>query len=205
MRNYIIQNTEAYVHPYWNVDLFKFLGCITPKKYHVIPQPVNHKTLQKKYTCEKKSTIFDYNRKINRRMGHNNSSIMKKILESDVKLKPVYYDGPTGLQNFIGGWADSKYMLSTDDFKMGGVQSVQCTALKTIMVGGNNNWHHILFPELVGTDVNFLVSKIIQLESDSEYRKKIRDYSYKMYKKCFSHESVRGGILKIYGEIKNGK
>ena len=96
-------------------------------------------------------------------------------------------------------------MLSTDGFKMGGVQSVQCTVLKTIMVGGSNDSHRVLFPELVGTDVNFLVSKIIQLESDSEYRKNVRDYSYKMYKKCFSHESVRSGILKIYGEIKNGK
>ncbi len=207
VRNYIIENTDAYTHPYWNTpeDIFKSLGCIVPKKYCVISQPVNHKTLQKKYKREKKSTIFDYNKKIDRRMGRNNNFVIKKILESGVKLKPVYYDGPRGLQNFIDAWSDSKYMLSTDGFKMGGVQSVQCTVLKTIMVGGSNDSHRVLFPELVGTDVDFLVSKIIQLESDSEYRKKVRDYSYKMYKKCFSHESVRGGILKIYGEIKNGK
>tara|TARA_R110000824_G_C15068814_1_gene663165 strand:- start:58 stop:999 length:942 start_codon:yes stop_codon:yes gene_type:complete len=205
VRNYVIENTDAYIQPYLTIDdIYRRLGCSEPKKSYVIPQPINHKLLREKYTTEKRDVIFNYQKKTSRRESTNNELILKQISESELGLGIVNYTGIRGLQPFIKGWSDCKYMLSTDEFIFGGVQSVQCAVLDTIMVGGNNDNHRVLFPELVGTNVDFLVSKIKQLKSDSEYRNKVQSYAYETCINTFSYDAVREQILNLYNDLTNG-
>jgi hypothetical protein len=204
IRNYIIENTDAYIHPYATLDIYRFLHSNTPKNSYVIEHPINHKLIQKKYNVEKSNSIFNYQKKIDNRESTTNDVIIKKLLDSKVDLHISNYTGGRGLQPFINGWKESRYMLSTDMFPMGGIQSVQCAVLNTIMVGGNNDNHKILFPELVGNDVDFLISKINQLESDLKYRKKIQSYAYKKCMDIFSYDSIKRKIINLYKNITDG-
>mgnify|MGYP003131709019 CR=1 FL=1 len=199
VRNYIIRNTEAYIQPYPTIDFYHLHGLEQPKNAYVITHPINHKLLQEKYGTKKDETIFNYNRKVAGRHSTNNDEILKQI-----DLEVVNHNGEKGLQPFIKSWSRCKYLLSTDKATMGGIQSVQCAVLNTIMVGGNNDNHKILFPELTGTDVNQLVAKIKQLESDSEYRNQVQSYAYETCMNTFSYNAVRLQILNLYKELTNG-
>ena len=205
IRNYIIENTDAYIHPHATLDIYRFLHSNTPKNSYVIEHPINHKLIQKKYNVEKSNSIFNYQKKIDNRESTTNDVIIKKLLDNKVDLQIANYTGGRGLQPFIDGWKESRYMLSTDMFPMGGIQSVQCAVLNTIMVGGNNDNHKILFPKLVGNDVDFLISKINQLESDLEYRKKIQSYAYDKCISIFSYDAIREKIIGLYKDITNGR
>ena len=205
IRNYIIENTDAYIHPYATLDVYRFLHSTTPKNSYIIEHPINHKLIQKKYNVEKSNSIFNYQKKIDNRESTTNDVIIKKLLDNKVDLQIANYTGGRGLQPFIDGWKESRYMLSTDMFPMGGIQSVQCAVLNTIMVGGNNDNHKILFPKLVGNDVDFLISKINQLESDLEYRKKIQSYAYDKCISIFSYDAIREKIIGLYKDITNGR
>ena len=205
IRNYIIENTDAYIHPYATLDVYRFLHSTTPKNSYIIEHPINHKLIQKKYNVEKSNSIFNYQKKVDNRKSTTNDVIIKKLLDNKVDLQIANYTGGRGLQPFIDGWKESRYMLSTDMFPMGGIQSVQCAVLNTIMVGGNNDNHKILFPKLVGNDVDFLISKINQLESDLEYRKKIQSYAYDKCISIFSYDAIREKIIGLYKDITNGR
>tara|TARA_R110000744_G_C19279832_1_gene553476 strand:- start:157 stop:1095 length:939 start_codon:yes stop_codon:yes gene_type:complete len=205
IRNYIIENTDAYIHPYATLDVYRFLHSTTPKNSYIIEHPINHKLIQKKYNVEKSNIIFNYQKKVDNRKSTTNDVIIKKLLDNKVDLQIANYTGGRGLQPFIDGWKESRYMLSTDMFPMGGIQSVQCAVLNTIMVGGNNDNHKILFPKLVGNDVDFLISKINQLESDLEYRKKIQSYAYDKCISIFSYDAIREKIIGLYKDITNGR
>tara|TARA_R110002153_G_scaffold257471_1_gene416699 strand:+ start:130 stop:603 length:474 start_codon:yes stop_codon:yes gene_type:complete len=47
IRNYIIENTDAYIHPYATLDVYRFLHSTTPKNSYIIEHPINHKLIQK--------------------------------------------------------------------------------------------------------------------------------------------------------------
>lgn len=200
VRNYVIQNTKAYSYPYGtSLDFFEKLGSIIPNNQIVLPQPTNHILYQNTFEHKnKEDKIFNYNNKT----SGGRSSINNPLILSKTNVKHLNYSGPKGLKNFIESWSKYSYMLSTDTYELGGVQSGQCAILNTIMIGSKSDYQQILFPDLVGTDPNFLLSKIEEIHTNKTYKEELKKYAYNKFLTTFSHKVIKKQIIEIYNNFK---
>jgi glycosyltransferase involved in cell wall biosynthesis len=92
-------------------------------------------------------------------------------------------------------------MLSTDTFNMGGVQSGQCAALNTIMIGSNTDYQKVLFPDLVGIDPDFLVDKINKLYTNKKYKEEVKQYAFESFLTNYSYKAVKQQIINLYKDL----
>ena len=199
-RKYVIENTDAFAQPYFKVDFYQKYKLPYPKNAYIVPQPTNHLALQNRFGLVNKSPqIFNYN-KIDAagRKSINNRIILDRV---NLILKEATYNGPKGLQPFIEYWNQCEYMLSTDTFNMGGVQSGQCAALNTIMIGSNTDYQNMLFPDLVGIDPDFLVDRINKLYTNKKYKAEVKQYAFESFLSNYSFESVKNKIINLYKDL----
>lgn len=199
VRSYVIENTKAYSYPYGTAhNFFQRLGSSIPKNVIVLPQPTNHILWRNSFNYKNKiPKIFNYNSNSGGRSSLNNPLILNKI-----NIEHINYDGLRGLKPFIESWSKYSYMLSTDQYELGGVQSGQCAILNTIMIGSKSDYQQILFPDLVGIDPHFLISKIDEILSKKSYEEELKKYAYNKFIEVFSHEVIKKQIIEIYNNFK---
>ena len=191
VRNELIKRTDSFVIPYLTFDFFTEYGYDTPETFHRIPQPVNIKYLQQHFNVNKQEHIFDYsNTWVGGRKGPNQQLLSKLNYE-------VKQGSHSNWHDFIQMWKASKYMLNLDPTHNFGQQATQCAALGTVMVGGHNDAHKILYPELATCDTNRLVELFTKLESDPIYYKEIVDYASKKVQEVYSFDTVRKQIQSL--------
>ena len=197
IRNYIIENTSGFVTPYSKINFFKQWGLQLPKQNFVIPSPVNAKYLQDTYSVTKEQTIFDYS---NFWATGRSSKFNKDILKNN-KLKAIFYQSKDPV-DFLKHWSPSRFMLNTDISKGYGLMSIQCACLDTIMVGGNSDCQQILFPDLIGTNVDILSNKLDILVADKQLQESTLIYATKMFEKHYSFKAVTIAIHAMYNKLK---
>ena len=191
VRNELIKRTDSFVIPYLTFDFFNEYGYDTPKTFYRIPQPVNIEYLQKHFSVNKQEYIFDYS---NTWVGGRKGPNQQLLSRLNYKAKQ---DRHSHWHNFIEMWKDSKYMLNLDPTHNFGQQATQCAALGTVMLGGHNDAHKILYPELATCDMDRLVELFTKLESDPIYYKEIVDYASKKFQEVYSFDTVRKQIQSL--------
>ena len=188
VRNELIERTESFAVPYLTFDFFKEYGYNTPDILYKIPQPVNIEYLQQHFDVDKQEHIFDYsNTWAGGRKGPNQQLIQKLGYKAKQGSHSNWHD-------FIEMWKGSKYMLNLDPTNNFGQQATQCAALGTVMLGGHNDAHKILYPELATCDMDKLVELFTKLESDPIYYKEVVTYAAEKLDEVYSFDAVRKQI-----------
>jgi hypothetical protein len=197
IRNYVIENTNGFVVPYSKLNFFKEYNLQTPRQYFTIPSPVNANYLRDKYYVSKEEKIFDYsNYWASGRASVNNKDILKNS-----NLETVFYRSENADQ-FIKHWSPCKYMINTDPSKGYGLMSIQCACMDTIMVGGNSDSQRILFPDLIGIDIDDLSNKLKKLTTDKDFYDHTLMYANKMFERYYSFNTVKIAIKDMYNKLK---
>jgi len=88
-------------------------------------------------------------------------------------------------------------MINLDPTTNYGIQSLQCAALGTIMIGSNNDCQKELFPDLVGTDESYLLDKLSQLINDKKYYETTLKYANNLLYSKYSMDVVKTKIEKL--------
>lgn len=188
VRNRLIKETDSFVIPYITSEFFTENGYDTPNVVYRIPQPVNIEYLQEHFNVNKQEHIFDYsNTWVGGRKGPNQQFIERVGYRSKQGSHSNWH-------NFIEMWKGSKYMLNLDPTSNFGQQATQCAALGTVMLGGHNDAHKILYPELATCDMDKLVELFTKLESDPIYYKEVVTYAAEKLDEVYSFDAVRKQI-----------
>ena len=188
IRNELIRHTEGFAIPYLTFDYFKEYGYDTPKNIYRIPQPVNIEYLQKHFDVAKHKHIFDYsNTWAGGRKGPNQQLLSRLGYQ-------VKQGSHSNWHEFVDMWKGSKYMLNLDPTNNFGQQATQCAALGTVMLGGLNDSHKVLYPELATCNIDKLVELFNRLETDTTYYKETVTYATEKLQEVYSFDVVRKQI-----------
>ena len=197
IRNYIIENTNGFVTPYSKINFFEEWNLKQPSQNFVIPSPVNDMHLRDKYYVTKEQKIFDYS---NYWAQGRSSTYNKDILKNN-KLETVFFQSKDPIK-FLHQWTPCRFMLNTDISKGYGLMSIQCACMDTIMIGGNSDSQHILFPDLTGTDIDVLSSKLNALAADKQLQERTLTFAKEMFERYYSFRSVKIAIENMYNKLK---
>jgi len=192
VRNYVINNTYGFISPFTHIDIFSKYNLNRPINDIRIPQPINITYLQKEFDCEKKNKIFLYS---NTWASGRNSKWSNKFLDS----LPYEYKITKEILNVYEHtelWKECKFMINLDPTTNYGLQSLQCAALGTIMIGSNNDCQKELFPDLATTDEYHILEKLNQLINDNDYYKNTLKYATNLLNSKFSMGAVKAQIKK---------
>ena len=191
IRNELIRRTDSFVIPYLTFDFFKEYGYDYPTTLHKIPQPVNIEYLRQHFYTNKCAGIFNYaNTWVSGRSGRNSEFLSKISYTTKYSQQESWHD-------FIKDWHVSKYMINTDPSNNFGQQATQCAAIGTVMIGGCNDSHKILYPELAHCDIDKLIDQFIKMETDSVYYQSIVDYAMDTVYNIYSFDTIRLQIQNI--------
>lgn len=191
VRNRLIEETEAFVIPYLTYNYFERYGYTVPKKFFRIPQPINIDYLKNKFSSKLKEQVFDYSNDWAGGRRGANSQLLQNI------EYPSVHKRNSNWENFINMWKGSKYMINLDPTPNFGQQGTQCAALGTIMVGGVNDSHKVLFPDLASCNVEELVNTFKRLEADNTYYSTVLSFASEKVKEVYSFEAVRKLIANL--------
>ena len=196
LRNELIKNTDAFVSQYLTYDFFNEFGYNTPKYTYKIPQPINIKFLKENFYKQKKNYMFDYsNYWIPGRGGYNQNFLNNLNYPSVINRSDNWH-------SFIDTWADAKYMINIDSTNNFGQQAIQCAVLETIMLGGLNDSHKILYPKLATCDLSILLKEFYELENNIEYYNATIKHASDIVEKIYSFDAITNQINLMYYEIK---
>lgn len=196
LRNELIENTDAFVSQYLTYDFFDSFGYSQPKSIFKIPQPIDVTFLKENFYKQKKNYIFDYsNYWVGGRSGYN-QNFLANVNYKSVLNKSDQWD------NFINMWSDAKYMINIDPTNNFGQQAIQCAILETIMIGGLNDSHKLLYPNLASCDLNVLIEEFNKLETDEMYYANTINHASKTVEDIYSFKTVTNQIKTMYHEIK---
>ena len=198
IRNSVIQNTTAFATPFLKSNFIDQYGLTTPSHHFRIPVPVDSKYLQNKFYVEKEQKIFDYGNY----WAHGRDSSQNIEVLNNINLESIFYQSKDPV-DFIKHWARCRFMLNIDKSSQYGLQSIQCSCLDTIMIGGNNDCQQVLFPELTGTDTKILTTKLNDLINDPDLQSVTLNYAAKKYNEYYSFTAVKSAILEMYHKLKS--
>jgi len=191
VRQRLIQNTDAFVVPYISFDYYKEFNYETPSKSFKIPQPVNIDYLRNNYLVEKQNVVFDYENYWAAGRLPRNKEVLDKI---DYKVESLHTNS---WEDCINSWKHCKFLFNLDTTLNVGQQAIQSAALENIVLGGNNDAHKLLFPELSGMDVDKIVSEFNRLVDDEKYYHSTIKYASKKLREIYSLESVKQQVIKL--------
>jgi len=193
VRNYVINNTEGFISPYTNIDIFDKFGLIRPKHDIRIPQPIDINYLQSEFNCDKKNKIFLYS---NTWAAGRTSNWSKNFLDA----LPYEYKTAQSIDDpytHTNAWKECKFMINLDPTINYGIQSLQCAALGTIMIGSNNDCQKELFPDLIGTGESYLLGKLNRLINDKKYYEDTLKYATNLLYSKYSINAIKTEIEKL--------
>lgn len=191
VRNYLIEETEAFAIPYLTFNYFDKYGYNAPKKLFKIPQPINIAYLKSKFSCKVKEHIFDYSNDWAGGRRGANSKFLENLDYPNIHKRDSHWE------NFINMWKGSKYMVNLDPTSNFGQQGTQCAALDTVMLGGENDSHKVLFPDLAFSNIEKLIKKFKTLEADNTYYSKVLSFASEKVEEVYSFEAVRKLITNL--------
>ena len=107
------------------------------------------------------------------------------------------------LHDFVSLWSQYSFHINLDPASwFPGSQAVQVATTGTIQVGGLNDSHRILYPQLATNDLEILETEVDKIISDFDYRVKIINYAYENVQKYYSFDTVRQSVEKMIRRIK---
>jgi len=102
------------------------------------------------------------------------------------------------LPEFYKIWSSCTFHFNLDPVEwFPGSQGVQVAAAGVINVGGLNESHKQLFPELATNDVEILENKIDEIISDINIRSKIMKYAFDKVNELYSFNTVKKQLESI--------
>ena len=105
-------------------------------------------------------------------------------------------------KDFIKLWSSCAFHFNLDPIDWyPGNQIMQVASTGTINIGGENESHHILFPETAGCDLKVLEDVFVELLRNPEKRFEVIQYSWNKVNEVFGFDTVKKQINKIVGEL----
>jgi len=102
------------------------------------------------------------------------------------------------IEEFIDKWSSCLFHFNLDPIPyFPGNQAVQVASTGTINVGGVNDYHHILYPEIATCDLKKLEEKFVQLLEDENKRNEVVERAWNKLNEIFSFKAVRKQIENI--------
>ena len=191
-----------------NHPIFDNLKNNVNKNFYFIPQPVNvNYIFDKFYSNQKEESIFAYIPNPMHRRGktYQFAEYISNKYNIPIKFKPLQQNQKFDYMSqydFAKLWSPSAFHFNLDptDYHPGNqVMQVACTG--TINLGGNNESHHVLFPETATCDEKILEDKFIELLNDKEKRFKTISYAWEKVNEIHSFSNVKKIITQIKKEL----
>ena len=176
--------------------------------FYFIPQPVNTDYFYDEfYSNQKEECLYAYLPNPHHRRGetYNFVSYLSNKYKIPVKHKELS-EGQKfdylSQKDFIKLWSSCAFHFNLDPIDWyPGNQVMQVAATGTINIGGENESHHILFPETAGCDTKYLEEIFVELLNNPTKRFEVIQYSWNKLHEVFSFESVKKQIDDIYKEL----
>jgi hypothetical protein len=194
VRAELIGLTRGYIQPYLTYDMVD-TGRIPLIK---IPQPINIDYLRNRFLGKKQMSMFDYsNYWASGRHADNKPFIDKAKARVPVLSGITKSTDQNQILDFFNLWKDCCFMVNFDRSYSFGQMATQCAALNTVILGGNNDSHFILFPTCTGMDVDFVYNDFDRMMTDEFYLKDTIQYANYKLQELYSFNAVRQRILEL--------
>ena len=98
-------------------------------------------------------------------------------------------------KDFIKLWSSCAFHFNLDPIDWyPGNQIMQVASTGTINIGGENESHHILFPDTAGCDLKILEEKFVEYLKTPEKRFEAIQYAWNKLNEIYSFKTVRQNI-----------
>tara|TARA_Y100001963_G_scaffold149763_1_gene229762 strand:- start:257 stop:871 length:615 start_codon:yes stop_codon:yes gene_type:complete len=195
VRSELISLTEAFVVPYLTFDYYDEFGYDKPKKHYKIPQAINIDYLRNNFLVEKEDVVFDYENYWASGRLPRNKEVIDRIDYKTTALRTETWE------DCLNSWKHCKFLFNLDKTFNVGQQAIQSAALDNIVLGGNNDAHKLLFPDLAGMDIENIVYQFRKLTEDFDYYESTKKYAFEKLNEIYSLDSVKNKIINKIGEL----
>ena len=105
-------------------------------------------------------------------------------------------------KEFIELWSSSLFHFNLDPSIIHpGMQCIQVAAVGSINIGGLNESHHILFPDVATNDKKILEEKFVEYLNDADERFRVMKYAWEKLNEVYTYDLVKKQITDILGEL----
>ena len=105
-------------------------------------------------------------------------------------------------KEFIELWSPSLFHLNLDpSIVHPGMQCIQVAAVGSINIGGLNEAHYVLFPEVATNDRKILEEKFVEYLNDEVSRFRVMEYAWEKLNEVYTYDLVKKQITDILGEL----
>lgn len=196
------------ISKFQKLSVFNNLKQNVNKDFHFIPQPVNTDYFYDNfYSNEKEECLYAYlpNPMLRRGETYDFVKYLSETYNVPFKHKALL-EGQRfdylSQKAFIELWSPCAFHFNLDPVDWyPGNQVMQVAGTGTINIGGENESHHILFPETAGCDTTHLEKVFVELLNNPAKRFEVIQYSWEKLNEIFSFESVRKKIDDIVREM----
>ena len=196
-----LNQCDAIVQPFPELEKSPLTHLIDDCKGNVsyIPFPVDVDYIYENYyKVEKHDSIFMYTTPTHGRRA--NTLEFTKYISNKFNI-PWHHKGDQYvpvLGDLYNIWSQSTFHFNLDPVEwFPGSQAIQVAAAGVINVGGSNNSHKYLFPELATNDLSQLESVIEKIISDQNKRVEIMQFAFNKVNKLYSFDTVRRQVKEL--------
>ena len=185
---------------------YKQLESLIGKKFNFLPPgPINIDLFYDMfYSNEKELSIYAYLPNPIHRRGdtYEFADYIGKKYNIPVRYKPLnenqeFYH--LSGKDFIKLWSTSLFHFNLDSsIKQPGIQGIQVANAGSINIGGNNESHHILFPETATCDKKILEEKFVEYLEDENKRFQVIEYAWNKLNELYSFNTVKSQVKELY-------
>lgn len=200
--------TSGLSKEFQNLDIFNYIRDVIDKKLYFIPQPVNTEYLfDNFYSNKKEECLYAYIPNPYERRGNTYDFVnyLSKKYKIPVKYKPLD-EGQKfdylSQKEFIDLWSSCSFHFNLDPLKQQpGNQIMQVACTGTINIGGENESHHILYPETATCDERILEQKFVEYLEDYNKRFQSIQYAWIKVNEVYGFKTIKQHINNIIGDI----
>lgn len=180
--------------------------CKVPIKY--LPFSIDVDYIYDNYYGDKLNGIYVYlphsiGRRINTFEFSKHISEKYDLLIDTKELIPGKSYDYMSLHDFVSLWSKYSFHINLDSTEwFPGSQAVQVAATGTIQVGGLNDSHRLLYPDLATNDLDILENRIDKIMNDFDYRVKLINYAFENVQKYYSFTTAKKSLNDMLKEIK---
>ena len=191
------------------LDQLKEIESLLGKKIdYYISHPINIDGYYDNfYSDEKDISIFAYLPNPFNRRGdtYGFCNYLGKKYNLPVRYKPLRLGQEFAYMSqkeFIELWSPSLFHLNLDpSIVHPGMQCIQVAAVGSINIGGLNEAHHVLFPEVATNDRKILEEKFVEYLNDEVSRFRVMEYAWEKLNEVYTYDLVKKQITDILEEL----
>jgi len=195
--------------PMKTLDQLKEIESSLGKKIdYYISHPINIEGYYDNFYSDKKDvSIFAYLPNPMHRRGdtYNFCNYLGKKYNLPVRYKPLKLGQEFAYMSqkeFIELWSPSLFHFNMDPSHIQpGMQVIQVAAVGSINLGGLNESHLVLFPDVATNDKKILEEKFVEYLNDEDERFRVIEYAWEKLNEFYTYDLVKKQITDILGEL----